>query len=148
MTKRNNPWQSYRNISAQTATPPHLVLMLYEGAIRFLEKSLTGFEYADPLEFNQTINNNVQRAQEIIFEMNSRLDMNKGGEIAENFRRLYCYFYSRLQEANSKKKKSPIMEVIKLLKELRDAWAEMLHRRQETAPDENAPAGEVSLNIA
>ena len=148
MTPRNDPWQSYRKVTTQTASSEHLVLMLYDGAISYLERGITGFDYSDPLEFNQTINNNVQRAQEIIFEMNSRLDMNKGGEIAENFRRLYCYFYSRLQEANSKKKKSPIMEVIKLLKELRDAWAEMLHRRQETAPDENAPAGEVSLNIA
>ena len=51
-------------------------------------------------------------AQAIIYEMNARLDMKQGGEMAENFRRLYNYFYRRLQEANLKKKKSPIEEVI------------------------------------
>jgi flagellar protein FliS len=130
MTQHNDPWQSYRKVSTQTASPPHLVLMLYDGAISFLERGLTGFNYSDPLEFNQTINNNVQRAQAIIHNMNARLDMKKGGEIAENFRRLYTYLYRRLQEANLKKKKPPIEEVIGHLRELRESWAEMLRRGQ------------------
>src|ERR1700761_4608028 len=100
MTPRNNPWQSYRKVATQTATPGQLVLMLYEGAISFLEKGLVGFSYTDPLEFNQTISNNILRAQAIIFEMNARLDMKQGGDVAENFRRLYVYFHRRLQEAN------------------------------------------------
>src|SRR5580704_2559310 len=108
MTQRNNPWQSYRKVATQTASPAQLVLMLYEGAISFLEKGLTGFNHTDPLEFNLTISNNVLRAQAIIHEMNSRLDMEQGGDIADNFRRLYNYFYRRLQEANVKKKKEPI----------------------------------------
>ena len=54
MTQRNEPWQSYRKVSTQTASPAHLVLMLYDGAISFLERGLTGFNYSDPLEFNQT----------------------------------------------------------------------------------------------
>lgn len=130
MTQRNAPWQSYRKISAETASPGQLVLMLYDGAIGFLEKSLTGFEYKDPLKFNLTINNNVQRAQSIILEMNGRLDMKRGAEVAQNFRRLYNYFYRRLSEANMKKKKPPIEEVLKHLRELRDSWSEMLHRGQ------------------
>ncbi|MGD0816555.1 MAG: flagellar export chaperone FliS [Verrucomicrobiota bacterium] len=148
MTQRNEPWQSYRKVSTQTASPAHLVLMLYDGAISFLERGLTGFNYSDPLEFNQTINNNVQRAQAILLDMNARLDMGKGGEIAENFRRLYDYFYRRLQEANLKKKKPPIEEVIGHLRELRESWAEML-RRGEGSDGElaSAPAGaEFRLN--
>ena len=61
MKKSNAPWQSYRKISAQTASPAQLVLMLYDGAISFLERGLAGFEYSDPLRINQTINNNVQQ---------------------------------------------------------------------------------------
>jgi flagellar protein FliS len=128
MNRNKTPWQSYQKISTQTATPGQLVLMLYDGAIGFLEKGLAGFEYSDPLQFNQTINNNVQRAQSIIFEMNARLDMKQGGEVAQNFRRLYNYYYKRLQEANLKKKKPPIEEVIGHLRGLRDTWAEMLHK--------------------
>jgi flagellar protein FliS len=142
MTQRNDPWQSYRKVSTQTASPPHLVLMLYDGAISFLERGLTGFNYTDPLQFNLTINNNVQRAQAIINDMNARLDMKQGGEIADNFRRLYNYFYRRLQEANLKKKKPPIEEVIGHLRELREGWAEMLRRGQGTDGDPaSQPAG-------
>jgi flagellar protein FliS len=128
MTPTNNPWQSYRKITTQTASPGHLVLMLYDGAIRFLERGLTGFDYTDPLEFNQTINNNILRAQAIIHEMNSRLDMTNGGEVSANFRKLYSYFYRRLQEANVKKKKGPLEEVLRHLRVLRDSWSEMLRK--------------------
>jgi flagellar protein FliS len=134
MIQRNNPWQSYRKVATQTASPGQLVLMLYEGAISFLEKGLVGFDHADPLEFNQTISNNVLRAQAIIHEMNSRLDMKQGGEIADNFRRLYNYFYRRLQEANLRKQKEPIEEVVMRLRVLRDSWSEMLQRGPVETP--------------
>jgi flagellar protein FliS len=134
MSQRPTPWQSYRKVATQTASPGQLVLMLYDGAISFLEKGLTGFDYTDPLQFNQTINNNVIRAQAIIHELNSRLDMAQGGEIAENFRRLYQYLYQRLQEANHKKKKEPIEEVLTRLRVLRDSWAQMLQQGLGTVP--------------
>jgi flagellar protein FliS len=129
MIQRNNPWQSYRKVAVQTASAGHLVLMLYDGAISFLERSLAGFEHRDPLQFNQTINNNVIRAQAIIRELNGRLDMERGGEISEHLRRLYNYFNRQLQQANLKKKKEPIAEVIGHLREIRDSWAEMLTQR-------------------
>jgi flagellar protein FliS len=138
MLQRNNPWQSYRRVAIQTASPGHLVLMLYDGAIRFLERGLTGFDYQDPAQFNQTISNNIIRAQAIIREMNARLDMEQGGEISENFRRLYNYFNRRLQQANFKKKKEPIEEVLGHLREIRDSWAEML--TQGRANDEATSA--------
>lgn len=141
MIPRNNPWQSYRKVSIQTASAGHLVLMLYDGAIRFLERGLTGFEHQNPLEFNQTINNNVIRAQAIIREMNARLDMEQGGEVSENFRRLYNYFNRRLQQANLKKKKEPIEEVIDHLRVLRESWAEMLCQGRVNSEATRATAG-------
>jgi len=139
--QRTNPWQSYRKVATQTASPGQLVLMLYEGAIRFLEKSVAGFAHEDPLEFNLTINNNILRAQAIINEMNMTLNMEAGGEISTNFRRLYDYFHRRLQEANVRKQKEPIEEVIMRLRVLRDSWAEMLQKGQENAEPEAAEAG-------
>jgi flagellar protein FliS len=127
--QRNNPWQSYRKVATQTASPGQLVLMLYEGAIRFSEQALTGFEHrGDPLAFNQTINNNIHRAQAIIMELNAVLNMRRGGEVAANFRRLYLYMDRRLREANIRKQREPIEEVIMRLRVLRDSWAEMLHQ--------------------
>lgn len=121
-----NPWQSYRQVATQTAPPGQLVLMLYEGAIRFLECALGGFAKDDPAEFNLTINNNVLRAQEIIRELNVSLNMEDGGPFADNLRRLYDYLDRRLTDSNLKKEDTGIKEVIQRLSVLRDAWAAML----------------------
>jgi flagellar protein FliS len=126
--QRSKPWESYRKVAAQTASPAHLVLMLYDGAIGFLERALAGFNSTDPIQLNQTVSNNIVRAQAIIHEMNANLDMAAGGEISVNFRRLYNYFHSRLREANQRKQKEPLQETIMRLRVLRDSWAEMLRR--------------------
>jgi flagellar protein FliS len=130
-----NPWQSYRQVATQTATPGQLVLMLFDGAIRFLECARQGFGFEDPLDFNQTINNNVLRAQAIINELNLALDLEKGGDFAIALRRLYNYMDHRLQEANQHKKEEGIVEVVRRLTTLRDAWAEMLQKTGVAAPE-------------
>ena len=121
-----NPWKSYRQITTLTAPPGQIILMLYEGALMSLERSLPGFSQTDPAEANMTIHNNLQRAQEIIHELNCALNMELGGEIASNLRRLYDYFGRRLRESNIRKEPTGIREVIRHLTVLRDAWATML----------------------
>src|SRR6185312_9861409 len=74
-----NPWKSYRETATLTAPPGQIVLMLFEGAIRSLERSLPGFSNTDPAEANMTIHNNLQRAQEIIRELNGSLNMEQAG---------------------------------------------------------------------
>lgn len=123
-----NPWQSYRQVATQTASPGNLVLMLFEGAIGFLEKGLRGFDLEDPLEFNQTINNNILRAQAIINELNLSLNLRDGGDIAIHLRRLYTYMDRRLQECNVSKEKAGIEDVLGRLRVLRDTWSEMLQQ--------------------
>ena len=122
---RANPWQPYQEIATQTASPAQLVLMLYDGAIRFLEQACAGFREDDPLEFNQTINNNVLKAQAIINELNYSLNMEAGKDCAANLRRLYDYFDRLLQESNQRKEEKGISEVIERLTTLRNSWAEM-----------------------
>jgi len=142
MTSRNKPWDSYRKVATQTATPGQLVLMLYDGALKFMEKALNGFEHQDPKLFNQTINNNILRAQAIIHEMNASLNMQAGGEVASNFRRLYNYFYRRLTLANRTKQKAPIQEVISHVRRLRHSWAEMLLRGVQPSPAQDSSLAE------
>src|ERR1044071_8542260 len=108
MRPSTNPWKSYQQVATQTAPPGQLVLMLYEGAIRFLERAQAGFSVDDPAESNQAINNNIIRAQDIIFELNVTLNMQEGGELAMTLRRLYDYMDRRLMEANLKKDESAI----------------------------------------
>ena len=83
--------------------------MLFEGAIRSLDRACTGFNIPDPGQSNMLIHNNVQRALEIIRELNYCLDMEKGGEFAANMRRLYQYFERRLNEATSAKAATALM---------------------------------------
>lgn len=128
-----NPWNSYRRITTLTAPPGQIILMLYEGALRSLERSLPGFSHADPGEANMTVHNNLQRAQEIIHELNCALNMNQGGEIASTLRQLYDYFGRRLRESNLRKEPTGVREVIRHLTVLRDAWATMLRNQNPLA---------------
>ena len=129
-----NPWQSYRKVATQTASSGQLVLMLFEGAIRFLERSLQGFSMDDPAESNQTVSNNVIRAQAIIQELNQSLNMEAGGEFASTMRRIYDYLDWRLQQSNMRKEPAGIEEAISRLAVLRGAWNEMLQAGGADAP--------------
>lgn len=133
-----NPWQSYRQVATRTASPGQLVLMLYEGAIRFLERAQAGFRLEDPVEFNTTINDNILRAQDIIRELDFSLNVEQGGELAIQLRRLYDYFDRLLLEANLRKDPAGIKEVINRITVLRDAWAAMLEQQADAPPTQPA----------
>ncbi|MFO1511606.1 MAG: flagellar export chaperone FliS [Verrucomicrobiota bacterium] len=130
--KPKNPWQSYRQVATRTASPGQLVLMLYEGAIRFLDRAQAGFQLEDPVELNTTVNNNIIRAQEIIRELDCSLNLDQGGELAVQLRRLYDYFDRILLESNIRKDPKGVIEVIARLGVLRDAWATMLRKQGES----------------
>jgi flagellar protein FliS len=113
-------------------------MMLYDGAVRFLEQAQLGFREEDPLAFNQTINNNVIRAQAIINELNYSLDMEAGEQFAQTLRRLYDYMDRTLQVSNQRKSLEGIVDVTNRIKVLRDAWGEMI-RKSPDASDCQAP---------
>jgi flagellar secretion chaperone FliS len=121
-----NPLRSYTQIATQTAPPGALILMLFDGALRSMENALTGFEYHDPRQRNETIHNNLRRAVDIIRLLNNSLNLQAGGELARTLRGLYFYFDGLLVESNTRKNRDGVDEVIRHLKKLRDAWAEML----------------------
>ena len=121
-----NPWLSYRQVATKTATPGQLVLMLFDGALRLLDKALVGFDLDDPLDSNLAINNNILKAQEILRELNMSLNMEKGGEFATTMRRLYNYYDLQLSQSNLQKDPAGVELVIRLLSVIRGAWAEML----------------------
>lgn len=126
MLVSSNPWKSYQQVATQTAPPGQLVLMLYEGAARFLDRAIAGFDIDDPARSNEAINNNIIRTQDIVFELNVTLNIEQGGELAMTLRKLYDYMDRRLMEANLKKDKAALQEVHGRLVVLRDAWAQML----------------------
>ena len=69
-----NPWKSYRQIATQTAPPGQLILMLFDGALSSLERAKIGFTLTEPGERNVAIHNNLQKAVDIIRELNFSLN--------------------------------------------------------------------------
>ena len=130
--------RTYRANSILTASPGQLVLLLYDGALNSLALAREAFERppAD-LQRYEVINRQVNKARKIIAELQGTLDFNASDEFAEAMHRLYDYYNSRLLEANLKKQVEPLIEVTRLLGEVRDAWAEML-RNHPTADTRSA----------
>ncbi|SVB03244.1 uncharacterized protein METZ01_LOCUS156098, partial [marine metagenome] len=87
-----NPYakaSAYKSTSVNTSSPADLVLMLYDGILRFLNNARGGFSIKDPVEYHQTINENLQKAQAIIRELRSCLDVEKATEFGETMTGLY-----------------------------------------------------------
>jgi flagellar protein FliS len=125
--------KSYKSASVETASPGRLVLMLYDGALRFMNAALAGFEEENFLRRNETINNNLIRTQKILSELQTSLDLNVEGDLPETLYSLYDHAYSLLQKANVNKEPEPINEAYSIIKDIRDAWSEMLIRTEEAS---------------
>ncbi len=132
---------AYRVNAVNTASAENLVVMLYDGAIRFLGMAIRAFEKDDPLDFNLTVHTNITKTQAIIRELSRSLDVEKAGELGESLVSLYNYFDTRLQEANIQKDKAIIEEIIERIGELRDAWNESLNKSDEAALPISAAPG-------
>lgn len=110
--------QEYQKGAVNGASPVQLVIMLYDGALKFMEAGKHAMASKDLEKQNQ----NLQRAQKIIMELMSCLDMKSGGEIAKNLLALYTYALEQLVQANLKDDPSGIDHSIKVFSELRESW--------------------------
>lgn len=111
-------YQSYQRTAIETASPEQLVLMLYDGALRFLNQAKVAIR-EDKLEETHKM---ITRSQNILNELLSSLNYEKGGDIARNLGSLYTYMHSRLIDANLRKDAALVQEVQDLLTPIRDAW--------------------------
>jgi len=109
---------AYQQTAIGTQSKGRLIVMLYDGAIKFLKLAIKELEAQNYAAKGQYIN----RALDIINELNAVLDTDAGGEIANNLRRLYLFMSRRLGEANAKRDPQMIREVITLLEELNQSW--------------------------
>lgn len=114
----------YKQTAVTTASKEQILIMLYDGAIKFLNKAKLAFEKNDI----QEIHNNISGAQRIITEFQSTLDMEHGGKFAQEMFSLYEYLNNRLFTANIKKRIDYVDEVLKHLVELRDTWKEAIRK--------------------
>ena len=115
-----SPYEKYRQSTVQTSTPGQLLLMLYDGAVRFTRLGID----AIGTQNIEKANNNFGKAQTIITELSATLDPSY--EVSERLSTLYEYMNHLLIEANVKKQVAPAEEVIGYLTELRDTWAQAM----------------------
>ena len=125
---------TYRKTQIESASPELLILMLYDGALRFMGQAEEAFAQNN----KEKINNNLVRVQAIISELLTSLDKERGGDIAKNLERLYVYFLGRLTDANVKKELAPVLEIKPMIEDLRNTWAEAMKlaakNKQSAAP--------------
>jgi len=118
-----NPYlKQYHQTQIKTASPEKLLILLYDGAIQFLNKAKIGMQNKNIEETH----NNIISAQRIITEFMNTLDMEIGGEVAKNLYSLYDYLYYRLVQANLKKDPVILDEVLGHLKDLKKTWEEAI----------------------
>ena len=120
-----NPYAQYNNSKILTASPAELTLMLYDGAIKFCNIAVMGIEENDM----EKAHNNIIEVQRIIDEFRSTLD--RKYPVAEHFDRIYVYLLQRLFEANVKKDKEILEEVLVHLRSIRDTWKEVMRQSKE-----------------
>ncbi|MEP0814237.1 MAG: flagellar export chaperone FliS [bacterium] len=145
----DGPLGAYAESRILTAEPERLVLMMYEGALRFLRMAR-----AAALEGRvEDCHNSILRAYAIIAELMATLDRERGGEIAANLERSYEFMLYRLREADIEKDPRLIESVEKLLEPLAEAWetaffkskgtgaARLAASKERCGPDTYSPGG-------
>ena len=114
----NNGITTYQETAVTTQSKGRLIVMLYDGAIKFMKLAIKEMEAGN----FENKGKYIQRAQDIINELNAVLDADAGGEVAANLRKLYCFMSGHLSKANSKCDPQMIREVINMMEELNRGW--------------------------
>ena len=142
LLQQQRAYGQYQRVQAETATPGQLVLMLYQGCIRFAQRGRVALEEGN----HEAARRHLLRAQDIVAELMGSLNL-EAGDLAGNLLRLYEYLHRRLVQANIKRDPAAAAEVEELVRSLLPAWEEAI-RQQPAAPRAAAvPAGYASAGV-
>ena len=119
----------YKQVQITTASPGKLILLLYQGAIKALKKSM---DLIDRKDFGGK-GDCIIKAQDILMELNMALDMG-AGEIPGSLRQIYVYAYRKLATANLELDKDAIREVVEILEGLYASWEVAVQKTEGTIP--------------
>ena len=112
----------YKGTKVNTASPAELTLMLYEGAIKFCNIAMLGFENHD----YEKVNNNIIKVQAIITEFRATLDFKY--DTAKDFDTIYSYIGGLLVQANIKKDPEALKNALDQIRDMRDLWKEIMKK--------------------
>ena len=121
---KNAYQQKYKNQSIQTASPEKLLLLMYEGAIKFIKKAIVAAEEKKIADRGM----NIGRAYDIILELNNTLDHKIGGEIAKNLEQLYMFITEQLTKANITGDPEHLRSSLKILETLYEGWQKAIEK--------------------
>ncbi|MBX2988605.1 MAG: flagellar export chaperone FliS [Bdellovibrionaceae bacterium] len=126
-----NPYQKYKQTAVQSASREKILLMLYEGAIKFTKLGIKACEEKKIADRGQ----NIGRAYDIIMELNNTLDHKVGGDIAKNLEQLYMYIMEEFTKANISGKPEHLHNALKIMENLYQGWLgaiEKLKKEQDS----------------
>ena len=121
-----NKLNAYRETHIKTASQGQIIIMLYDEAIRQLDKAV-GLLKDGSRRYDQ-VNSAIIRAQDMVTELMVSLDFDKGGDIAQGLFSLYMFFNQHMMEANLKKDARMLGTVRGHLNELRGAWNQIVNK--------------------
>lgn len=119
-----NAYQKYKTNSVQTASREKILLMLYDGAIKFTKLAINACEKKEIADRGM----NIGRAYDIIMELNNTLDHEVGGELSRKLEQLYNFMTDQLTKANITGDPEPLRSVVKILETLNDGWRQAVEK--------------------
>jgi flagellar protein FliS len=117
-------YQKYKQTSIQSASKEKILLMLYEGCIRFMKQALLALDKKDIAGRGM----NIGRAFDIVNELNNTLNHEIGGDIAKNLEQLYIFVNDQLTKANAKGDRKALVDAIKIMETLHDGWVQAVEK--------------------
>lgn len=130
-----NQYQKYKETQVVSASREKLLLMMYEGAIKFTKMGLKAFDDKNVPERC----NAIGRVYDIVMELNNTLDHKVGGDVATHLEQLYMYITDQLTQANLKADPQYLKNVLKVLETLYDGWVNAIEKlkKEETTKATN-----------
>jgi flagellar secretion chaperone FliS len=119
-----NAAQKYKQTSVQSASKEKLLLLLYEGAIRFMKLAIIAIDNKDIAGRGM----NIGRAFDIVNELNNTLNHEAGGDIAKNLEQLYMFISEQLTKSNATGDKKPLEDALKIMETLYSGWVEAVEK--------------------
>lgn len=120
----NAAYKKYKETSITSASREKLLLMMYEGAIKFTKKAILDIEQKNiPGKCE-----NIGRAYDIILELNNTLDHKVGGQLAAQLEQLYMFMTEQLVKANINNDINALKSVLKLLETLYEGWKQAVEK--------------------